>query len=63
MTQVFGRGCYKIPNRNCLKEKLKEKEKSVAGPRWAIVGRNVTLTLTWILGRTPAVSVVSHQEL
>jgi hypothetical protein len=29
------RGRYKIPNRNCLKEKLKEKEKLVAGPRWA----------------------------
>jgi hypothetical protein len=25
----------KITNRNCLKENLKEKEKLVAGPRWA----------------------------
>jgi hypothetical protein len=26
---------YKIINRNCLKENLKEKEKLVTGPRWA----------------------------
>jgi hypothetical protein len=26
---------YKVPNRNCLNEKLKEKEKLVADPRWA----------------------------
>jgi hypothetical protein len=25
---------YKITNRNCLKENLKEKEKLVAGPKW-----------------------------
>jgi hypothetical protein len=30
------RGRYKITNRNCLKENLKEKEKLVAGPRWAL---------------------------
>jgi hypothetical protein len=29
------RGRYKLTNRNCLKENLKENEKLVAGPRWA----------------------------
>jgi hypothetical protein len=29
------RGRYKMTNRNCLKENLKEKEKLVVGPRWA----------------------------
>jgi hypothetical protein len=51
------RGRYEITNCNCLKENLKEKEKFVAGPRWApdtktgrlIVSRNVTLTLTLAL--------------
>jgi hypothetical protein len=28
------RGRYMIHNRNCLQEKLTEKEKLVAGPRW-----------------------------
>jgi hypothetical protein len=29
------RGRYKITNRNCLQENHKEKEKLVAGPKWA----------------------------
>jgi hypothetical protein len=34
-TRPLLRGRFKITNSNCLKENLEEKEKLVAGPRWA----------------------------
>jgi hypothetical protein len=34
-TRPLVRGRYKIRNRNCLKENLKEKEKLAADSRWA----------------------------